>query len=465
MDDQHEQPSLPSGQDAVDWDFAAHSSEPTTERYTLPLAGDAPSGDATNGAAGSSSHQIGRKTVAIAAALALIAGVAGAGASHLIWPGGSSGTSTPSALPSSGNGGFFNGGSGAFGGSGASGTSGSSGSSTSSSAAVQKVASEVSPALVDINTTITEGTETGRAAGTGVVLTSDGYVLTNNHVITGETAITATDIGNGKTYKATVVGYDRTHDIAVIKLTDASGLKVASFGNSQAASVGASVIGIGNAGGVGGTPSAASGSITALNQSITASDESSSTSEKLEGLIQTNADIQPGDSGGPLVTLDGKIIGIDTAASSGFSFSNSSNQGFAIPIGTALGLAHSIIKGEASSTIHLGETGLLGVEVSPGSSSSTNPFSGTSGVSGTTGSGAVAGVSVQAALSGSPAANAGLGAGDTITAVNGTSVTTPEQLTEILGKYHPGDSVKVTWTDTSGTSHVSSITLEQGPAA
>jgi len=463
MDDQHEQPSLPSGQDAIDWDFAAHSGEPTTERYTLPLAEGEPTGDAADGTASSTSHQIGRKTVAVAAALALVAGVAGAGASHLIWPGGSSGTTTPSALPPSGSGGFFNGGAGAFGGSGSSGSS--NGSSTSSSAAVQKVASEVSPALVDINTTISEGAQTGRAAGTGVVLTSDGYVVTNNHVITGETAVTATDLGNGKTYKATVVGYDRTHDIAVIKLTDASGLKVASFGDTKAASVGASVIGIGNAGGVGGTPSAVSGSITALDQSITASDESSSTSEKLEGLIQTDADIQPGDSGGPLVTLDGKIIGIDTAASSGFSFSTSSNQGFAIPVDTALSLAHSIIKGQASSTIHLGETGLLGVEVSAGSSSSSNPFSGASGVSGNTGSGTADGVSIEAALAGSPAANAGLGAGDTITAINGTAVTTPQELTTILNRFHPGDSVKVTWTDTNGTGHVSAITLEKGPAA
>ena len=155
----------------------------------------------------------------------------------------------------------------------------------------------------------------GDALGTGIVLTSNGEILTNNHVINGATSVSVTDIGNGKTYKATVVGYDVSQDIAVLQLSGASGLTTASTGDSSSVSVGDSVVALGNAGGVGGTPWVAAGSVTALNQSITASDESSGSSERLTGLIETNADIQAGDSGGPLVNSHGQVIAMDTAAS------------------------------------------------------------------------------------------------------------------------------------------------------
>ena len=147
------------------------------------------------------------------------------------------------------------------------------------------------------------------------MLTSTGEILTNNHVIDGATSISVTDVGNGKTYKATVVGYDKSHDIAVLQLQGASGLKTAKIGDSSKATVGESVVAIGNAGGTGGTPSAAGGSIVALNQQITASDELGGASEQLTGLIEVNADVQPGDSGGSLVDSAGQVIGIDTAAS------------------------------------------------------------------------------------------------------------------------------------------------------
>ena len=158
------------------------------------------------------------------------------------------------------------------------------------------------------------------AKGTGIVLTSNGEILTNNHVINGATSVSVTDIGNGKTYKATVVGYDESHDIAVLQLSGASGLTTATTGDSSTVNVGDSVVALGNAGGAGGTPSVAAGAVTALNQSITASDESSGSSEQLTGLIETNADIQAGDSGGPLVNSHGQVIGIDTAASTNYQF-------------------------------------------------------------------------------------------------------------------------------------------------
>ena len=174
------------------------------------------------------------------------------------------------------------------------------------------VAAKVSPGLVDVNTVL--GYEGARAAGTGIVLTSDGEILTNHHVIEGATEISVTNVGNGKTYSAEVVGYDATHDIAVLALKDASGLETAKIGDSSKVALGDRVVGIGNAGGAGGTPSYAPGKVTALDQAITATDESGADPEKLTGLIQTDANIQAGDSGGPLANASGEVVGVDTAA-------------------------------------------------------------------------------------------------------------------------------------------------------
>ncbi len=177
------------------------------------------------------------------------------------------------------------------------------------------VAAKVSPGLVNVNTVL--GYEGAKAAGTGIVLTSDGEVLTNHHVVEGATSISVVDVGNGRTYTASVAGYDEDHDVAVLKLKDASGLQTAKIGDSDKVALGDKVVGIGNAGGVGGTPSYAPGTVTGLNQSITATDENGQDAENLTGLIQTDANIQAGDSGGPLANTAGEVIGVDTAGSGG----------------------------------------------------------------------------------------------------------------------------------------------------
>ena len=343
---------------------------------------------------------------------------------------------------------------------------------------VSAIAQKVDPGLVDINTTL--GYQQEEAAGTGIVLTSSGEVLTNNHVIDGATTISVTDVGNGKTYSASVVGYNRTKDIAVLQLHDASGLQTATIGDSSNVSVGEDVVGIGNAGGTGGTPSAAGGTVTALNQSITASDEGDGSSEQLTGLIETNADIQPGDSGGSLVNTSGQVIGIDTAASAGFSFQSSGqssgNQGYAIPINEAITIAKQIEAGTASSTVHIGATAFLGVEVAQSSCSS-----GSTGGGGGSGSASVAtavafgtgdsgsgntsssGALICSVMTSSPAQESGLAEGDTITSFNGQTVTSPSALTNLLEPFHPGDKVTIGWTDTSGKTHTASVQLSSGP--
>jgi S1-C subfamily serine protease len=284
-----------------------------------------------------------------------------------------------------------------------------------------------------------------------MVLTSNGEILTNNHVIDGATSISVRDVGNGKTYKATVVGYSRTSDVAVLQLQNASGLTTISVASSEPSN-GATVVGIGNAGGTGGTPSYAGGAITETDASITASDEYDGTSEKLTGLLATDAAIESGDSGGPLVNSSGQVVGMDTAASegssNGFSFnsgSGSTDRGFAIPITTALGLAKQIESGQSSSTVHIGSTAELGVYVSGDS----------------TGSGS--GVAVAGANSGGPAASAGIVQGDTITSVNGTSVNSLNDLTGLMAQLSPGQKVNVDYTTAGGSSKSATVTLASGP--
>jgi len=316
-----------------------------------------------------------------------------------------------------------------------------------------QIATQTDPGLVDVMTNL--GLQQAQAAGTGVVLTQSGEILTNNHVIKGATSIKIRDVGNGRTYAAKVVGYDQSRDIAVIQAVGASGLQTAALGDSSTVKVGDKVVALGNALGKGGTPAVAVGHVAGLGASITASDEGAGTSEQLTGLIHHNAPIQPGDSGGPLVSNTGKVIGIDTAASasSGFQFQQSSRtQAFAIPINQAITLAHQIEAGQASDTIHIGPTGLLGVGVMSANQAASNGIS--------AGSGAV----VQQIVPNAPAAGAGIAEGDVIIAAGGHMVTSPSGLQSALERFHPGDHVSITWTDQAGQNHTATVVLTNGPA-
>jgi S1-C subfamily serine protease len=313
---------------------------------------------------------------------------------------------------------------------------------------------QVDPGLVDVASTL--GYQQAESFGTGLVLTSSGEILTNNHVIEGATSIKVTNIGNGHTYKAKVIGYNQTKDIAVLQLQGASGLKTVKLGNSDTAAVGQKVVALGNAGGKGGTPSVATGQVTGLNASITASDEGSGTTEQLTGLINHNAPIQPGDSGGPLVNTAGQVIGIDTAASNTMQFHSAQSQqtdAFAIPINEALSIGNQIEAGNGSSTVHIGATGFLGVAVQSADNAAQRGIQ--------RGSGAA----VQQVLQGTPAAGAGISGGDVITSVDGHSVSSPSALQAALEKHHPGDKVTIGWTDQTGQAQSASVTLANGPAA
>jgi S1-C subfamily serine protease len=376
--------------------------------------------------------------------------------------------------------------------------------STGGSADVQSVVNKVEPGLVIINTTLQYNSE--QAAATGMVISADGLVLTNNHVVEDSTAISATT-ASGKQYQAKVLGYDVTGDIALIKLQNASGLKTIPVGKSSAVKVGDQVVAMGNAEGQNAIVPAA-GQVTALNKSITAGDQGGSvTSETLHGMIETNADIVSGDSGGPLADASGDVIGMDTAGNNGgFSVRQSGASGYAVPIDTALSVAQQITAGHASSTVTIGYPPFMGVYIGQGSDANpqdqaqqqgTGTGTGTggsgfggSGFGGNGSSGSSSGggsgsqgcytsdrnlttpASIASVTSGTlilgticngPATAVGMTAGSVITAVNGQAVGAPESLTTTVSKYHPGQSISVTWVSPSGKRSTSSLKLTAGP--
>jgi S1-C subfamily serine protease len=392
-----------------------------------------------------------------------------------------SGSTTPQSQGSGlGNGSGFGNGSGPGNGSGLGNGSGGNAAGTGlSSAKQQAIEQAVQPGLVDITSSLRY--ENGTAAATGMVISSSGIVLTNNHVIDASTGLSARVVDTGRRYQARVLGYDKSDDVAVIQLVGASGLKTVPLGNSNSVKLGDGVVAIGNADGTGGA-AVVTGSITGLNQTITASDQGSANgSETLHGMLQTNADIIPGDSGGPLANASGQVIGMNTAAASGSFGDTEPNVGFAIPINRAMYIARQIISGKGSSSIQIGLTGFMGVLVWPTIQSSPKAQQTLQSQAGAqfgtqrclrsdqnapvppTVAPVSKGALVDGVLCGTPAATAGLGGGDVITAVDGQAVTSPTSLTNLMEKYRPGTKVSVSWTDTSGRQHASSVLLIQAP--
>jgi S1-C subfamily serine protease len=414
-------------------------------------------------------HGIGRTLAYVAVALVAAAGGAGIAVSltHS-----SPASSSASPFGNNGNGSAGNGG-GLFGGNGSQGSgtapsqSGGSGSAGSmSSSQVAALANKLDPGIVDVTADLSLSDAT--AEGTGMILTSDGYVLTNNHVIDQSTSVKATLVtGSQRTYVAKVVGYDSSADVALLKLQGASGLPTVSLSNSDKAKVGEAVLALGNAGGRGGAPSTASGTIQALNQSIQASDQGANTTENLSGMIESNAPIQEGDSGGPMVNASGQVVGMDTAANtpSGTMFGGYSNQaitGFSIPINTAVKIADQIKASQGSSTVHIGLAAVLGVDVTDASAPNGCETS-NSGGSGANGGGTQSPVNSGALICqippGTPAAASSMQPGDVITAVNGTTISNANGLTAQLSNAQPGEQFTFTFVGQSGVRQTANVTM------
>lgn len=287
--------------------------------------------------------------------------------------------------------------------------------------------------IVDIYTTL--GYQDGAAAGTGMIVSRTGEVLTNNHVIRGATKFKVVDVTTHRRYNATVVGYSVTHDIAVLQLANASHLQTIKLGGYLRLHVGQQVVARGNAQGLGGAPKAAVGRVTALHRKIVARDVSGE-SETLRNVIATNTRVEPGDSGGPLENVHDRVIGMTTAGST-----VGAPRGFAIPIKQALRDARAIVNGNAGAAIHVGPTAFLGVVLKnvPG------------------------GTQITQILPNLPAETAGLVSGDVITSLNGDPISTMDDMRHTLLSLPVGTAVPIEWTDKSGIAQTGSITPASGP--
>ena len=315
--------------------------------------------------------------------------------------------------------------------------------STGGSLNAQAIAAKVDPAIVDINTVV----GSGQAAGTGMIISSDGQILTNNHVVDGSSSIQVTIAGRSQRYSAHVIGAAPSADIAVIKVDGVSGLPTVSFASSSSVNVGDPVVALGNALGQGGTPDVSQGSVTALDQTITAS-EGGAKSEQLSGLIQSDATIYPGDSGGPLVNASGQVIGMITAGNVQGFRSSASNVDYAIASDTLLSVANQIRSGQETAGIIYGQVGYIGVNVETIDANSAAQL----------GLNVSSGALVRSVVSGSPAAAAGITRNSVITSVGGASVTGTDSLGTAIRAHKPGERVSVTWVNQSGT-HTGNVTL------
>ena len=315
-----------------------------------------------------------------------------------------------------------------------------------------EISLRVAPAVVDVNVIV--GQFSGQrplaeAAGSGMILTADGEVLTNNHVIAGATSIRVA-IEHRGTYSATVLGADPVDDVALVQLQGVSALPTVSLGDPTSLSVGDAVVAIGNALGRGGPPKVTSGSVQDLGRTINVHDERGGI-EHLNDLIQMDAPISPGDSGGALVDSHGRVVGMITAARTGPN-RPVSVLGYAIPVDGALRIVNQIRAGRRSDTVIVGSPGFLGVEVEDLTPARAARL----------GFGVTSGAYVAHVLPGTPAAHAGMHAPAIITAVDGTPVDSTDALGPKIYTHRPGDTISVTWVDAAGR-HTATVQLVAGP--
>lgn len=298
---------------------------------------------------------------------------------------------------------------------------------------IADVVSKVSPSVVSIVTSTKVASYFGQtfdssAAGTGIIVSGDGYILTNKHVIDGATSVTVV-LDDGTTYEdVEVVTVDPLNDVAYIKIKDVSDLPAAVLGDSKTIVVGQQVIAIGNALGEY-QNTVTSGIVSGTGRSVTATDETGVNAETLGDMIQTDAAINSGNSGGPLVNAAGEVIGINTATSA-----TAENVGFAIPISSTKGMLAQLTESGEAARAYLG---VYSVEITPSVAKSYNlPV--------TSGAYLYSSSSYSAVLSNSPAAKAGLKDKDIITAVNGVVVGAAGSVSNLIGEYRPGDTVQLT---------------------
>jgi len=294
----------------------------------------------------------------------------------------------------------------------------------------------ITDGLVLIDTVV--GYDEGAAAGTGLVLTANGIVITNHHVVAGSTSVSVTDPSTGKVYDADVLGYDTTHDVAVLQLVNATNLATVSVA-AQPVTSGSSITAIGNANG-GGQLVTVNGQVTGTGVTVTVTEDNSSDQATLTNLVETDAALVPGDSGGAMFDNSSKVVAMNVAGST----NSYRPAGYGIPITTALKVANAVMTGQPNSTVTIGRTGGLGIVVSTQSSGAPQ---------------------ILEVVPGGAASKAGITAGSSLTSLDGTSLTSADQLTAILAGHKPGDQVQASWQDRKGRDHTATVTLGVAPLA
>ena len=289
--------------------------------------------------------------------------------------------------------------------------------------AVEKVAQKVLPSVVQIN--VKGASESG--SGTGIIISSDGDILTNNHVVQGaaDSGTITVSFNDGSISQATILGRDPVTDLAVIKAKDKSGLTPATLGSSSDLKVGQEVVAIGSPFGLESTVT--SGIVSALNRPVSSSDGSGNNAGTVFPAVQTDAAINPGNSGGPLVDLEGRVVAINSAIRTNGSTSADSGSiglGFAIPIDLAKNVSKHLVKGEKV------EHARIGITVG-------NSFE-RDGIT-------TVGADVKSVTAGGAGDKAGIKKGDIITALNGNPVASADALVASIRGYQPGEKVTLSY--------------------
>ncbi|WP_245655451.1 S1C family serine protease [Nocardia coubleae] len=304
------------------------------------------------------------------------------------------------------------------------------------------VAAQVQPALVNISVDASRfGTA---AAGSGIVLTGDGQILTSHHVIKGAEDVSITDVGTGLRYPATVLGYDSSADVALLALAGAAGLPTARIGSSAGLRLRQDLLAIGDAGGDGGEQTSVAGPITDLDASIVAMNSADLSRKSLRGMVEIAAPVVGGQSGGALADGTGAVVGVITAASGDRGTQDRQPKpahGYAVPIDTAMRIVAQIRSGTPTDTVHIGPTATLGVQIVDAKP---------------------AGARVDWAFFGQPARAAGITDGDVVTAVDGESITTARALSAAISRRKPGDVVRLDVTAPDGSIRVVDVVLAEG---
>ncbi|QHN42512.1 PDZ domain-containing protein [Candidatus Mycosynbacter amalyticus] len=296
---------------------------------------------------------------------------------------------------------------------------------------ISQVVTKVAPSVVSISTNVenSRGQAVGQGAGTGIIVSKDGYVMTNNHVIDGASTVSITTSAGDIYENVKVIGSDPLNDVAFLKISGVNNLAAAELGDSSTLKIGQSVVAIGNSLGEYNN-TVTSGIVSGLNRPVTASSGDGNSTESLTGLVQTDAAINPGNSGGPLVNSAGQVVGINTAVAS-----DAQGIGFAIPINATKGVLASVIE---NGKVERAYIGVRYVDITPAIAKEKNlPVKQGALVSGDN--------STEAVVSGGPADKAGIKDGDIITKINNSVVGEEGSITTIIGQYKPGDAVQVTY--------------------